>query len=80
MSSSQEETTVINPVKEQDLADLPVVLTVAQVQAVLRIARGTAYELVHQAGFPTIRIGKALRIPKAGFIKWLRAAAGEGDE
>jgi excisionase family DNA binding protein len=71
---------VKDPVNRQDLDALPVVLTVAQVQAVLRIARGTAYELVHQAGFPTIRIGRALRIPKAGFIRWLREASGEGDE
>jgi excisionase family DNA binding protein len=71
---------VKDPLNRQDLDALPVVLTVAQVQAVLRIARGTAYELVHQAGFPTIRIGRALRIPKAGFIRWLQEASAEGDE
>jgi excisionase family DNA binding protein len=70
---------VEDPMNGQDLDALPGVLTVAQVQAVLRIARGTAYALVHQAGFPRIRIGRALRIPKAGFIRWLREATGEGD-
>jgi excisionase family DNA binding protein len=69
-----------DPVAEQDLDALPGVLTVEQVRAVLRIARGTAYELVHSRGFPKIRIGRSIRVPKAAFIKWIAEQAANGEE
>lgn len=55
---------------------LPVVLTVPEVQKTMRISRVKAYELMHQTGFPVIRVGRAIRIPRDGFLKWLTNQAG----
>ncbi len=51
--------------------ELPLVMRVADVQRALMISRLKAYELVHQAGFPAVRIGRAIRIPRDAFIRWL---------
>jgi excisionase family DNA binding protein len=45
------------------------------VAKVMNIARGTAYELVHSQGFPVVKIGRCLRIPRQAFAKWLDAQA-----
>jgi excisionase family DNA binding protein len=55
--------------------DLPLVMSVEDVARELRIARGTAYELVHQESFPAIRIGRCIRVPRQAFEKWLESQA-----
>jgi excisionase family DNA binding protein len=57
-------------------AELPLVLTIADVQKVLGVSRVTAYELAHQENFPVIRIGRAIRIPRDGLIRWLESCGG----
>lgn len=37
----------------------------------LGISRPKAYELVKQDGFPVIRLGKRILIPRVGLEKWL---------
>jgi excisionase family DNA binding protein len=51
------------------------VLTVAQVQEVLGLGKAKAYEVVHQAGFPALRIGKVIRVPRDAFFRWLEERA-----
>lgn len=53
------------------LDEYPDVLTVADIQKILRIGRCTAYELIHTPDFPTKKVGRAIRIPKMLFIEWL---------
>lgn len=55
------------------LQDLPDILRVEEVAAVLRLSRSAAYELAHKEGFPVINPlgGKSMRIPKSAFIEWL---------
>ena len=60
-----------------DFADLPAVLTMKNVQNALGISRPKAYELAHTAGFPIVKFGRALRVPKAAFLRWLEAQLGE---
>jgi excisionase family DNA binding protein len=55
--------------------DLPLVLTVEQVAKVMNIARGKAYELIHCQGFPAVRIGRCVRIPRDAFLRWLTEQA-----
>jgi len=52
--------------------ELPLVMRVEDVQRALLISRLKAYELVHQRGFPALRIGRAIRIPRDAFLRWLR--------
>lgn len=47
------------------------VLTVADIQKILKISRAMSYELVNSGAFPVIRIGKAIRIPARTFLEWL---------
>ncbi|MGL5068432.1 MAG: helix-turn-helix domain-containing protein [Sarcina sp.] len=47
------------------------ILTVSDVAAYLGISKPYAYEVVRQEPFKVIRLGKAIRIPKASFLKWV---------
>jgi excisionase family DNA binding protein len=60
-----------------DIKALPAVLTVEQVQKILGLSRPKTYELVHTAGFPTIRIGRAIRIPREAFLRWMDGQKGQ---
>lgn len=44
------------------LEDLPSVLTVQELAAVLRISRSEAYKLVDQGVIPSVRIGRSIRV------------------
>jgi len=56
-----------------DVRDLPVILTMKHVQQVLGISRPIAYELAHRQGFPVIRFGRAIRVPREAFLQWLES-------
>jgi excisionase family DNA binding protein len=61
-----------------DVGELPVVLTMRQVQCVLGFSRGKTYELASKPGFPVVRVGKSLRVPRELLLKWLeQQASGE---
>lgn len=54
------------------LDDLPDLLTVADLAQVLRIGRNSAYRLVRSGEIPSIRIGRAYRVPKAALIDYIQ--------
>jgi len=64
----------------KDAHDLPLVLTMRHVQDVLGCAKDVAYRLPHLKGFPSVRIGKSIRIPRDKFLAWLNAQAGTQEE
>ncbi len=47
------------------------VLTVEEVEEILRISRTKAYEFVNSGAFPVKRIGRTIRIPRRSFYEWL---------
>jgi excisionase family DNA binding protein len=51
------------------------VYTVPEVAALLGINLPKAYELARQEGFPAIRIGRRIIVPKAALERWLEQAA-----
>lgn len=53
------------------LDDLPVILNVSSIQRILGISRAKAYELVKSDGFPRVKIGKRIAVPKGAFEEWL---------
>lgn len=53
--------------------DERIFLTVAEAAKYLRIGRGAAYEAVRAGTIPSLRFGRAIRVPVAS----LRALAGE---
>lgn len=61
--------------KYTDFHDLPLTLTAQEVGEVLGISRASAYELVRSRGFPHIRIGTRILVPKDKFLAWIDAQA-----
>ena len=57
--------------------ELPLMLNVAQVAAVLGISRAGAYELVHGEEFPALKIGSRIVVPKDKLREWIDANAGQ---
>ena len=53
--------------------ELPLMLNVVQVAAVLGISRAGAYELVHSEGFPALKIGSRIVVPKDNLREWIDA-------
>ena len=51
--------------------DLPLILSVPEVGEVLGISRAGAYELVRSKGFPKVKIGNRIVVPKDKFIQWI---------
>ena len=51
--------------------ELPLMLSVPEVAAVLGISRAGAYELVRSDSFPTLKVGSRIVVPKEKFIEWV---------
>ena len=58
-------------VKYTSYDELPLMLSVPEVAAVLGISRAGAYELVRSRGFPTLKIGSRIVVPKEKFLVWI---------
>lgn len=46
-------------------------LTVREISERLNISLPMAYRLVGDAGFPTIRVGRVIRVPEDAFRRWV---------
>ena len=53
--------------------ELPLMLSVAEVATVLGISRAGAYELAHSDGFPALKIGSRIVVPRDKFLAWIDA-------
>ena len=51
--------------------ELPFTLSVAEMAAFLGTSRVGAHNLCHAKGFPSVRIGKRILIPRDRFLAWL---------
>ena len=61
--------------------ELPLFLNAGQVAQVLGVAPSSAYELMHEAGFPTLRVGSRMVVPKEKFVQWVeKRTKGDGGE
>lgn len=58
--------------------ELPLMLSVPEVAAVLGISRAGAYELVKSDGFPSLKIGSRIVVPKEKFIAWIDTQTARG--
>ncbi|MBQ7050864.1 MAG: helix-turn-helix domain-containing protein [Firmicutes bacterium] len=50
---------------------LPLALSAEDVSQVLGISRANAYALMHSKGFPTLKIGKRMTVPKDKLMEWM---------
>lgn len=51
--------------------ELPAMLTAEELAGALGISRAGAYALIHSKGFPALRIGKRLMVPKDKLSAWI---------
>ena len=55
---------------------LPLFLNANTVAQVLGVSISSAYELMHETGFPALRIGSRIVVPKEKFRQWVDAQTG----
>lgn len=65
--------------KYKTYADLPLFLNAKTVAEVLGVSPATSYELLHEDGFPSLKVGNRIVVPKEQFIQWVQAHM-EGSE
>lgn len=65
--------------KYKSYNELPIFLNAEMVAKVLGVSPSSGYELMHEAGFPTLRIGSRMVVPKEKFIQWVEEHAEGGD-
>ncbi len=58
--------------------DLPLFLNSETVAKVLGVLPSSGYELMHEPGFPVLRIGSKMVVPKEQFIQWVNEHTGGG--
>ena len=56
--------------------ELPLFLNAKMVAQVLGVSISSAYELMHGTGFPALRIGSRIVVPKEKFRRWVDAQTG----
>ena len=57
---------------------LPLFLKANTVAQVLGVSISSAYELMHEKGFPALRVGNRIIVPKEKFCQWVEAQTGGG--
>ena len=58
--------------------ELPLFLNAETVAKVLGVSPSSGYELMHEDGFPVLRVGSRMVVPKDAFIRWVEAHTGGG--
>ena len=55
----------------KDYSDLPLFLNAEMVAKVLGVSPSSGYGLRHEPGFPVLKIGSRMVVPKEKFIQWV---------
>lgn len=56
--------------------ELPLFLNAKLVAQALGVSISTAYEVMHEPSFPTLRVGNRMVVPKEKFMQWVEAQSG----
>ena len=60
--------------------ELPLFLNAATVSSVLGVSPASAYELMREKDFPTLRVGSRMVVPKEKFLEWVEQHTKNGGE
>ncbi len=60
--------------------DLPLFLNASLVAQVLGVSPSSGYELMHEPGFPILKIGNRMVVPKEKFIQWVEQNTAGGTQ
>ena len=58
--------------------ELPLFLNAKMVAQVLGVSPSSGYELMHEPGFPVLKVGSRMVVPKEQFIRWVDEHTGGG--
>ena len=61
----------MNQKQYHSLEELPLMMNMTDVAAVLGISRAGAYKLAHSADFPAFQIGRRIVVSREKFVDWL---------
>ena len=67
----------MNQKQYHSLEELPLMMNMTDVAAVLGISRAGAYKLAHASDFPAFQIGRRVVVSREKFIDWLNS---QGEE
>ena len=56
--------------------DLPQFINAETVAKAQGVSISSAYELMHEPGFPVLKVGSRMVVPKEKFITWVSAQTG----
>ena len=56
--------------------ELPLFLNAATVAKVLGVSTSSGYELMHEKGFPVLKVGSRMVVPKEKFREWVEQHTG----
>ena len=63
----------------KDYSELPLLLNAELVAKVLGVSPSSGCELMHEPGFPILKIGNRMVVPKEKFIQWVEQNTSGGD-
>ena len=56
--------------------ELPLFLNADTVAKTLGVSPSSGYELLHEPGFPSLRVGSRIVVPKEKFVQWVEQNTG----
>ena len=56
--------------------ELPLFLNAGLVAKALGVSPSTGYELMHESGFPALKVGSRIVVPKERFMAWVEQNTG----
>ena len=62
----------------KDYDELPLFLNAEIIAKILGISPASSYELMHESGFPVLKIGNRMVVPKEKFICWVEENTAKG--
>nr|WP_316622895.1 helix-turn-helix domain-containing protein [uncultured Ruminococcus sp.] len=57
--------------------ELPLFIKAETLSDVLGLSKSSAYELMREEGFPSVRISSRIVVPKEAFIEWINQRMGQ---
>lgn len=67
----------MNQKQYHNFEELPLMMNMTDVAAVLGISRAGAYKLAHNSDFPAFQIGRRIVVSREKFLNWLNGQCEE---
>lgn len=55
----------------KDYSELPLFLNAETMAKLLGVSPSSGYKLMHEPGFPVLKVGSRMVVPKEKFIQWV---------